>query len=79
DQHRDAFYQGLRLCSVDGSRAPVANTPPIKARMPKARSRRRKGGLCPPQLGGAAGAGPAQLFNDNYSSPLATIIIPHSA
>ena len=29
-QHPEAFYQGLRLCGLDGSRFSVANTPQIK-------------------------------------------------
>jgi hypothetical protein len=40
DQHPDAFYQGLRLCGVDGSLFSVTNTPQVKRRMRKARSRR---------------------------------------
>jgi hypothetical protein len=39
-RHPDAFYQGLRLCGVDGSSFSVANTPQIKRQMRKARSRR---------------------------------------
>lgn len=41
-QHPEAFYRGLRLCGLDGSRASVANTPQIKARLFKAASRRHK-------------------------------------
>lgn len=40
-QHPEAFYQGLRLCGVDGSQFSVANTPQVKAQMKKAKSRRR--------------------------------------
>jgi hypothetical protein len=32
-RHPDAFYQGLRLCGIDGSTFSVANTPQIKKRM----------------------------------------------
>jgi len=39
-QHPDAFYQGLRLCGVDGSTSSVTNTPQVKKGMTKARSRR---------------------------------------
>jgi len=39
-RHPEAFYGGLRLCGVDGSRFTVTNAPPIKRRMKKARSRR---------------------------------------
>jgi len=40
DQHPEAFYQGLRLCGIDGSTFSVTNTPQVKKRMRKARSRR---------------------------------------
>jgi hypothetical protein len=36
----EAFYQGLRLCGVDGSLFSVTNTPQVKQQMRKARSRR---------------------------------------
>ena len=39
-RHPDAFYQGLRLCGIDGSTFSVTNTPQVKKRMKKARSRR---------------------------------------
>ena len=42
DQHPEAFYHGLRLCGVDGSRFSIANTPQVKATMRKATSRRMK-------------------------------------
>ena len=38
----EAFYQGLRLCGIDGSLYSVANTPQVKAQMRKARTRRHK-------------------------------------
>jgi hypothetical protein len=38
--HPDAFYQGLRLCGIDGSTFSISNTPQAKKRMKKARSRR---------------------------------------
>ena len=37
--HPDAFYQGLRLCGLDGSTFSVTNTPQVKTSMKKARSR----------------------------------------
>ena len=40
EQHPEAFYHGLRLCGVDGSRFSVSNTPQVKRQMRKARSRR---------------------------------------
>lgn len=39
-RHPDAFYQGLRLCGIDGSTFSVTNTPQVKKRLKKARSRR---------------------------------------
>jgi hypothetical protein len=39
-KHPEAFYQGLRLCGLDGSTFSVTNTPQVKKRMKKARSRR---------------------------------------
>lgn len=39
-KHPEAFYQGLRLCGVDGSLFSVTNTPQVKTKMRKARSRR---------------------------------------
>ena len=39
-RHPDAFYQGLRLCGIDGSTFSVTNTPQVKKSMKKARSRR---------------------------------------
>ena len=41
-QHPDAFYDGLRLCGLDGSRFSVANTPQVKESMTKAKTRRLK-------------------------------------
>jgi hypothetical protein len=39
-RHPEAFYQGLRLCGVDGSLFSVSNTPQVKKQMRKARTRR---------------------------------------
>jgi hypothetical protein len=38
----EAFYKGLRLCGLDGTRGSVANTPQTKESMLKAASRRHK-------------------------------------
>lgn len=40
DIDKSAFYQGLRLCGIDGSSWSVTNTPQITAAMTKAASRR---------------------------------------
>src|SRR5271156_5063054 len=40
EKHPEAFYHGLRLCGVDGSSFSIANTPQVKKRMCKARTRR---------------------------------------
>jgi hypothetical protein len=39
-QHPEAFYQGLRLCGVDGSSFSITNTPQVKKKMRRARTRR---------------------------------------
>lgn len=39
-KHPEAFYQGLRLCALDGSTFSVTNTPQVKKRMRKAKTRR---------------------------------------
>jgi hypothetical protein len=39
-RHPEAFYHGLRLCGIDGSTFSVTNTPQVKKRMRKAKSRR---------------------------------------
>jgi hypothetical protein len=41
-EHPEAFYHGLLLCGLDGSRFSVANTPQIKESMSKADTRRHK-------------------------------------
>jgi len=50
-KHPEAFYHGLRLCGIDGTRFAVTNAPPIKGRMRKARSRRGRAAF--PQVGAA--------------------------
>lgn len=39
-RHAEAFYDGLRLCGIDGSTFSITNTPQVKRSMRKARSRR---------------------------------------
>jgi hypothetical protein len=51
-RHPEAFYQGLRLCGVDGSLFSVTNTPQNKKQMRKARSRRGRAAF--PKVGVAA-------------------------
>lgn len=41
-EHPNAFHAGLRLCGVDGSQFSVANTPQVKRKMKKAKSRRQR-------------------------------------
>jgi hypothetical protein len=41
-KHPEAFYKGLRLCGLDGTRGSVANTPQTKESLLKAASRRHK-------------------------------------
>jgi len=48
-RHPEAFYHGLRLCGLDGSRFSIANTPQVKRQMKKARSRRGRAAFA--QLG----------------------------
>lgn len=50
-RHPEAFYQGLRLCGLDGTRFSIANTPQVKRQMTKARSRRGRAAFA--QLGAA--------------------------
>jgi hypothetical protein len=49
--HPQAFYQGLRLCGVDGSQFSITNTPQVKKQMRKARSRRGRAAF--PKVGAA--------------------------
>lgn len=50
-KHPEAFYHGLRLCGVDGTRFSVANTPSVKRSMRKAKSRRGRAAFA--QVGAA--------------------------
>ena len=50
-KHPEAFYQGLRLCGVNGSLFSVTNTPQVKKQMRKARSRRGRAAF--PKVGAA--------------------------
>jgi hypothetical protein len=67
-QHPGAFYHGLRLCGLDGSRFSVANTPQIKAQMSKATSRRFKAAF--------AKVGVAVLVELGIHNPIAAAIGP---
>ena len=67
-QHPDAFYQGLRLCGIDGSTFSVTNTPQVKKRMKKARSRRGRAAF--PKVGVAV------LVELGLHNPLAAALGP---
>jgi hypothetical protein len=66
DLHPEAFYQGLRLCGLDGSSLPIANTPQVKGRMSKAASRRAKAAF--------ARVGVAVLVELGLHNPLAASV-----
>lgn len=65
-EHPEAFYKGLRLCGLDGSRFSVANTPQIKAEMNKANTRRFKAAF--------AKVGVAVLVELGLHNPIAAAI-----
>ena len=67
-QHPDAFYHGLRLCGIDGSTFSVTNTPQVKKRMRKARSRRGRAAF--PKVGVAV------LVELGLHNPLAAALGP---
>jgi hypothetical protein len=67
-RHSDAFYQGLRLCGIDGSTFSVTNTPQVKKRMKKARSRRGRAAF--PKVGVAV------LVELGLHNPLAAALGP---
>lgn len=67
-QHPEAFYQGLRLCGLDGSRFSVANTPQIKESLSKAKTRRHKAAF--------AKVGVAVLVELGLHNPIAAAIGP---
>jgi hypothetical protein len=67
-QHPQAFYQGLRLCGLDGSRFSVANTPQIKEALSKANTRRMKAAF--------AKVGVAVLVELGVHNPIAAAIGP---
>lgn len=69
-KHPEAFYQGLRLCGADGSRFSVANTPQIKKKMPKAKSRRGRAAF--------AKVGVAVLLELGLRNPIAAAIGPRA-
>lgn len=59
----------LRLCGIDGSTFPVANTPHVKKRMKKARIRRGRAAY--PMVGGAV------MVELDSPNPLAAALGPH--
>jgi Transposase DDE domain len=65
-KHPEAFYHGLRLCGLDGSRFSVANTPPVKQSMSKAATRRLKAAF--------AKVGVAVLVELGLHNPIAAAI-----
>ena len=65
-KHREAFYQELRLCGLDGSCFSVANTPQVKRQMSKANSRRMKAAF--------AKVGVAVLVELGIHNPIAAAI-----
>jgi hypothetical protein len=67
-RHPDAFYHGLRLCGIDGSTFSVTNTPQVKKRMKKARSRRGRAAF--PKVGVAV------LVELGLHNPLAAALGP---
>ena len=68
-KHPEAFYEGLRLCGVDGSLLSVANTPQVKkSRLAKAKSRRGKAAF--------AKVGVAVLVELGLRNPIAAAIGP---
>lgn len=67
-QHPDAFYEGLRLCGIDGSTFSVTNTAQVKKRMKKARSRRGRAAF--PKVGVAV------MVELGLHNPLAAALWP---
>ena len=67
-KHPQAFYHGLRLWGLDGSRFSVANTPQVKAQMSKSVSRRMKAAF--------AKVGVAVLVELGLHHPIAAAIGP---
>jgi hypothetical protein len=67
-KHPDAFYHGLRLCGIDGSRFSVANTPQVKESLFKAKSRKFKAAF--------AKVGVVVLLELGIRNPLAAAIGP---
>jgi hypothetical protein len=67
-RHPEAFYHGLRLCGIDGSTFAVTNTPQVKKRMKKARSRRGRAAF--PRVGVAV------MVELGLHNPLAAALSP---
>lgn len=82
-EHPNAFYAGLRLCGVDGSQFSVANTPQVKKRMKKAKSRRQRAAFAKVGVGVLVELGihnpiAASIGNQGESEmTLAQKILPH--
>lgn len=68
-RHPEAFYEGLRLCGIDGSTFSVTNTPQVKQQMKKARSRRGRAAF--PKVGVAV------LVELGLHNPLAAALGPN--
>jgi hypothetical protein len=68
-RHADAFYHGLRLCAIDDSTFSVTNTPQVKKRMKKARSRRGRSAF--PKVGVAV------MVELGLHNPLAAALGPN--
>ena len=69
-KHPEAFYHGLRLCAADGSSFSVANTPQIKKKMRKAKSRRGQAAF--------AKVGVAVLLELGLRNPIAAAVGPRA-
>lgn len=82
-EHPNAFYAGLRLCGVDGSQFSVANTPQVKKRMKKAKSRCQRAAFAKVGVGVLVELGihnpiAASIGNQGESEmTLAQKILPH--
>ena len=67
--HTEAFYKGLRLCGADGTLFSVANTPQVKGKMRKARTRRSRAAF--------AKVGVVVLVELGLHNPIAAAIDAH--
>jgi hypothetical protein len=82
-RHPDAFYKGFRLVGVDGTSLNVANTPPMKTRRSKTRTRRgaaafhRIGCAALAELGTHAPLALRIGQDDESESTLAAAVVEH--